>query len=354
MKTKAIILAGGVGSRFFPLSTPEKPKQFLPLFSEIPMIRETFERVLPIVPADDIYVITQKEFQTQVMEAIPMIKKENILLEPVGRNTAPAIGYACLELTKDDEDCVIMSLHSDHFIRKEARFLSILKTAAELAEQERIVTLGITPDYPETGYGYIEADEKTRESSPSTRIDYHKVAMFKEKPDFMTAQNYVMAGSYYWNAGIFIFKASQMLNEIKTYCPDLYDGLTGLKDKLSPQSRDAFEKSFSELPKVAVDNAVMEKSSHVWVIPSDIGWSDVGSYKTLYHLRQKNSSGNVSIGLPEQAVETADAKNNLIVQQGSQRKIGLVGVRNLMVVDTGDYLMVGDLDDCQSVKKLTE
>jgi mannose-1-phosphate guanylyltransferase len=346
-----MILAGGVGSRFYPLSREDKPKQFLSLFSNQPMIADTWDRVIPIVGEEDIYVVTNAAFRQSLFAALPVCRPNNCIFEPAGRNTAPAIGLACLKIMQDGGDAVVMSLHSDHFIRKEARFLSILKDAAEIvAEQDKIITIGITPDYPETGYGYIEAGEE--EPGQKNRFQHYKVNFFKEKPDFITAQSYVRAGSFFWNAGIFVFRASFMLEQMRHYCPALYNGLQKLAPLLTPEMQDSeeFISAFRELDSIPIDIAVMEKSDHIYVIPADIGWSDVGSFQSLYQLREKTTDGNVFVGKNQELLQAVDAKNNLIVQEIAGKKVGVLGVRNLMIVDTADYLLIGDLSESQEVR----
>lgn len=350
MIVKAVILAGGVGSRFYPLSRDSKPKQFLSLFSNQPMIADTWDRIRPIVHTDDIYILSNMAFRENLLSTLPECSEKNCVFEPVGRNTAPAIGLACLKIIQNGGDAIVLSLHSDHFIRKEARFLSILQTAAEIvAKQNKIITIGITPDYPETGYGYIEAGE---EADQKDQFAHYKVNLFKEKPDFITAQSYVRAGSFFWNAGIFVFRASFMLEQIAHHRPALYAGLQKLAPLLDEEGQRTaeFKRVFSDLESIPIDIAVLEKSDCIYVIPADIGWSDVGSFQSLYQLREKSPEGNVFVGHETQLLRVENAKNSLVVQENKQKKVGLLGVRNLMIIDTSDYLLVGDLNESQAVR----
>jgi mannose-1-phosphate guanylyltransferase len=352
MSTKIVILAGGVGSRFFPLSTSKKPKQFLKLFSDSSMLSETFDRVMPIVSEEDVYLVTNENFSELVYEDLPRLKKEHCVWEPVGRNTAPALGLACLRILKDDPDAVIVSLHSDHFIRKEAKFLSIVQTAAEIAQQDKIVILGVVPTYPETGYGYIQTGEEI--DSDSSRFSVYEVNNFKEKPDFETAQNYVMDGHYLWNAGMFVFKASNMMEQFKIHEPELYKGLLELEPYIMDTTSEDFKTRFAKLKSISIDVAVMERASNICVMSGDVGWSDVGSYQSLHQLCEKDMHGNVLRAEPNTTLDLVSSKNNLVITESKGKKIGLVGVRDLMIVDTEDYLLIGELGDSQDVKRLKQ
>lgn len=343
MSVYAVIMAGGVGSRFYPMSTNQKPKQFLPLFSEKSMIRETYERVLPLVGNDHIMVSSNASFGLLMAEALPEIDPQNLLLEPSGRNTAPALGLAAKIASQRDPDAIIVSVHSDHFIKREARFLNLLKQGIDLARKGRIVTLGITPEYPETGYGYIRRGNLHHDCN----FDAYEVDQFIEKPDLKTAQAYVEAGKYLWNAGMFIFNAQQFLEEMKIYCGDLFHGLSDLSEDLQS---DQFAKQYAELPSVAIDVAVMEKSSIVSVIPCDVGWSDVGSFYSLFHVRQGDSNGNVKLN-KNCDLYCIDSRANLVATEGS-KSVALIGVSDLMIVDTPECLLIGQLDRSQEVKEI--
>ncbi|MBW7876425.1 MAG: mannose-1-phosphate guanylyltransferase [Candidatus Cloacimonetes bacterium] len=348
MTNKIVIMAGGSGTRFFPLSTEAMPKQFLPLFSDKPMIVETVERVLPLVSYNDIYVSTGLKLKSLVEQNLPRIPKNNLILEPVGRNTAPALGLVCLKALHDDPDALILSLHSDHLIRNESRFLRVLQAAIVEASQYRIVTLGIEPQYPETGYGYIELGSERAVSEQGFSI--FSVSSFKEKPDLETAKHYLQTKRFMWNAGMFVFRADFMLSEIKKYAPDLHCGLMELSPYIENMESDEFVSRFINLPSVSIDVAILEKSDAVSVIPCDIGWSDVGSFLSLYELADKDSDGNACIGA---IFNGLNSQNNLLVQtSGSGKRIGLLGVHDLMVVDTEDFLLIGNLSQCQKVKEL--
>ncbi|MCO4783528.1 MAG: mannose-1-phosphate guanylyltransferase [Candidatus Cloacimonetes bacterium] len=350
MSVISVIMAGGVGSRFFPLSTDKKPKQFLNLFSDNPMISDTFERILPIIPKEDILISTNSNFVPLVLDAIPDAKESQCVKEPCGRNTAPALGLIALLASKKAKDCVVVSLHSDHHITKESKFLSVIQSAIEVAKDKNIVTLGIEPSYPETGYGYIQANQTTL--NEFGKHDYHKVNAFKEKPDLETAKSYIKSGNYYWNSGMFIFRADHMLEEMKTHCNELYQGLMNLEQYIGDLDSPEFIKAYSNLTKISIDVAVMERSQDVSVIPCEIGWSDVGSYLSLHKLKDKDKNQNALIG--DNPLQTIDASNNLIVSEFAGKRIGILSVKDLMIIDSKDFLLIGDINSSQLVKEFIE
>ena len=345
MSVFTVIMAGGVGSRFYPMSTNKKPKQFLSLFSQKTMIRETFDRVLPIVDQDKIMISSNSNFEELVKGSLPEISNKNLLMEPVGRNTGPALGLAALVALKRDPEALIVSLHSDHYIKKESRFLTVLQNGIKLAKKGRIVTLGITPTYPETGYGYIRKG-KVHEGF---EFEAFEVKKFVEKPDLDTAKSYLDTGNYAWNAGMFIFKAQQLIDEMSIHCPELHEGLMELNSKINTPD---FDKVYSQLQSVAIDVAVMEKSSQISMIPCDVGWSDVGSFYSLFQVHDGDENKNVKLS-EDFSLFVVDSYGNLTSTEDS-KSIALVGVSDLMVVDTAECLLVGRLDQAQDVKKILD
>ncbi|MEE2923482.1 MAG: mannose-1-phosphate guanylyltransferase [bacterium] len=345
MSVFTVIMAGGVGSRFYPMSTNKKPKQFLSLFSQKTMIRETFDRVLPIVDQDKILISSNFNFEKLVKESLPEIPNKNLLMEPVGRNTGPALGLAALVALKRDPEALIVSLHSDHYIKKESRFLTVLQNGIRLAKKGRIVTLGITPTYPETGYGYIHRG-KVHEGF---EFEAFEVKKFVEKPDLDTAKSYLDTGNYAWNAGMFIFKAQQLIDEMSIHCPELHKGLMELNSKIDTPD---FDKVYSQLQSIAIDVAVMEKSSQISMIPCDVGWSDVGSFYSLFQVHDGDENKNVKLS-KDFSLFVVDSYGNLTSTEDS-KSIALVGVSDLMVVDTAECLLVGRLDQAQDVKKILD
>ena len=345
MSVFTVIMAGGVGSRFYPMSTNKKPKQFLSLFSQKTMIRETFDRVLPIVDQDKIMISSNFNFEKLVKESLPEIPNKNLLMEPVGRNTGPALGLAALVALKRDPEALIVSLHSDHYIKKESRFLTVLQNGISLAKKGRIVTLGITPTYPETGYGYIQRGKVHK----GFEFEAFEVKKFVEKPDLDTAKSYLDTGNYAWNAGMFIFKAQQLIDEMSIHCPELHKGLMELNSKIDTPD---FDKVYSQLQSIAIDVAVMEKSSQISMIPCDVGWSDVGSFYSLFQVHDGDENKNVKLS-EDFSLFVVDSYGNLTSTEDS-KSIALVGVSDLMVVDTAECLLVGRLDQAQDVKKILD
>ena len=351
MKSVAVILAGGQGTRFFPLSNEEHPKQFLDLLGGGPLITQTFERVLPLFAPEQIYVSSNIKYQSKIQEHLPRLIPEQCICEPLGRNTGPALGLLSLIIAQKDPSTVIVSLHSDHVIRKESRFLMVLKRAIEVASAGRIVTLGIEPEYPETGYGYIQA---THEPLPLiSPIPVFGVEAFHEKPDQATAKEYLAEDNYYWNAGLFIFQAGSMLAQMQQHSPELYEGLIGLKPYLNEIHGEKFRTLYADLPSVAIDVAVMEQSELLVVIPCDIGWSDIGSYLAVYDLGTKDQHQNVLLEM-EGPLHLQKSFSNLIIQKNPEKGTGLVCVEDMMIVDTPNYLLVGSLKNSQLVQGLTQ
>jgi mannose-1-phosphate guanylyltransferase len=337
-----IILCGGSGTRLWPISRTLMPKQFVKLFLEESaehkdkksLFQLTVERNSKVCNSQ--FIVSNAEQYFLSVDQLEELKKENnkYLLEPVGRNTAPAIALACMEL--DPEEIVLVT-PSDHLIKNEEEYSKVLEKAKELALKDNLVTFGITPTFAETGFGYIESENE------------YDVKAFHEKPDFETATSYLEAGNYYWNSGMFMFKAGVFLEELKKYSPEIFDTS---KDALANSSKDNITRIKHEdmmnIPEDSIDYAVMEKSSKVKVVPSDIAWSDVGSFDSLYEELPKDENGNT---LNKNHV-SVNSKNNLIY--GNQRKIATVDIEDCIIVDTGDALLISKKGSSQKVKKVVE
>lgn len=343
-----IILCGGSGTRLWPISRTLMPKQFVKLFDDKSLFQLTVERNSKV--CDSQFIVSNTEQYFLALDQLEELDKQNnkYLLEPIGRNTAPAIALACLALAKDE---IVLVTPSDHLIKDEAEYKKVLSQAKELAEEDNLVTFGITPTFAETGFGYIEANN----------LD---VKAFHEKPDLKTAQKYVDAGNYYWNSGMFCFKAGVFLEELQKYSPEIYT--TCEKAMLhSPEQVRGTEKveaasvpridsgliritheDMIRIPEDSIDYAVMEKSTKVKVVPSDINWSDVGSFDSLYEELPKDKDGNTKN--PNHI--SVDSKNNLIY--GNQRKIATVDMEDTIIVDTGDALLVSKKGSSQKVKQI--
>ena len=326
-----IILCGGSGTRLWPISRTLMPKQFVKLFKEKSLFQLTVDRNSKV--CDTQYIVSNTEQYFLALDQLEELKKINnkYLLEPVGRNTAPAIALACMSLKYDD---IVLVTPSDHLIKNEDEYSKVLQSAKKLALEDNLITFGITPAFAETGFGYIEAKGED-------------VKAFHEKPDATTAQNYVDAGNYYWNSGMFCFKAGVFLDELKKYSPEIYDACeTALHvDKTDDMIRIKHD-AMMNIPEDSIDYAVMEKSNKVKVVASDIDWSDVGSFDALYEELPKDDCGNTA----NENHISIDSKNNLIY--GSKRKIATVDIEDLIIVDTGDALLISKKGSSQKVKKV--
>ena len=345
LKKTALIMAGGRGERFWPKSRKNLPKQFLSLTDDgKTMIQLTVERILPLVKMEDIYISTNRDYKELVRQQLPEIPDENILCEPVGRNTAPCIGLGAVHMRKKYEDAVMYVLPSDHLIKYTSIFLSTLTDAGEVAEQgENLVTLGITPDCPETGYGYIKflPDQMLGRA--------FEVDRFVEKPDLETAKEYVASEQYLWNSGMFIWKVSTILKNLETYLPETYQGLNRIADAIGTEEEElVLEKEFSAFQSESIDYGIMEKAKNIYILSGSFGWDDVGSWLAVGRIKKSNEFGNVING---NAV-TVDTKNCII--QGGKKLIATVGIEDIIVVDTEDALLICEKDSAGNIKKVLE
>lgn len=345
MKKTALIMAGGRGERFWPKSRKNLPKQFLSLTGDgRTMIQLTVERILPLVDMQDIYIATNRSYKALVREQLPELPEENILCEPVAKNTAPCIGLGAVHIARKYEDAVMFVLPSDHLIKYNAMYLDTLRRASEVAEAgDNLVTLGIMPDYPETGYGYIRFQPDARKGVA------FEVERFVEKPDLETAKQYLATEQYLWNSGMFIWRVSTILRSIEKYLPDTYAGLRRIGDAIgAPDEKDVLEKEFSAFKSESIDYGIMEKADHIYTLPGSFGWDDVGSWNAVERIQPANEFGNVVHG---NAV-TVDTKRCII--QGGKKLIATVGLEDIIIVDTDDALLVCEKGDAGEIKKVLE
>lgn len=339
-----VIMAGGSGSRLWPLSRSLYPKQFISLASDKSMLQETISRLSGLEHQAPLLICNQ-EHRFIVAEQLRQqgIAHGGIVLEPTGRNTAPAIALSALNAKKNGYDPLLLVLAADHVIQDQVAFRKAVNSAVEHANKGMLVTFGIVPTSAETGYGYIQQGEAEGESA-------YRVAQFVEKPDLSTAKQYLSSGKYYWNSGMFIFKASRFLEELKTYRPDILEACKGAMDG-SRSDLDFIrvdEEAFVQCPDESVDYAVMEKTRDALVVPMDAGWSDVGSFKALWEVSPKDECGNVTIG----DVLTEQTKNTYIYAQN--KLVSTVGVEDLVVIETKDAVLVANRDRVQDVKHVVE
>jgi mannose-1-phosphate guanylyltransferase len=340
----ALIMAGGSGTRLWPRSRGTCPKQLLGLLSERTMLQEACQRITPLVPGDKTLVATNEACADIVRQQIPQVLTDNIIGEPEGHGTAPCIGLSALYVRRLDPEAVMAVLTADHYIEKADELRRALEAAAQVAEEGHLVTLGIQPNRPATGYGYIERGKKLAQVSGH---NVYRVEKFTEKPDLTTAQAFVESGRYYWNSGMFIWKVSSILREFERLMPQFYAQLVEIDAALgTAEERAVLERVWAEVENETIDYGIMERAEDVAVIPVDIGWSDVGSWATLFELLPADAEGNVVIG---QHIGL-DTTGCLI--HGSRRLVTTIGLEDMIVVDTEDALLVCPRERAQEVRDL--
>ncbi|MFZ5468130.1 MAG: mannose-1-phosphate guanylyltransferase [Myxococcota bacterium] len=336
-----VIIAGGSGTRFWPLSRKARPKQFLPLASDRPLIVETAARVEHISQRKDRFVVCGRAHAAAVKRLTKAVPAKNVLVEPVARNTAPAIGLATVHVAARDPQGVLAVLPADQHVRDVPSFQQALLRAAEAAKRGDIVTLGIRPTRAETGYGYIR-----RGVPVAAGVD--RVQAFVEKPDAGTAQRYLASGEYLWNAGIFVFRADVMLAAFERHLPELAGGLSRIAAALGTRRYPkALAKEFPRLPSISIDYGVAEKAPNIAVVPGDFGWSDVGSFNALPDVRAADEAGNVVLG--EGAI-VLDSRSSVVL--AGERPLAVVGMSDVVVVDAGDAVLVLPKEKSQDVRKV--
>ena len=343
-KTYAVIMAGGVGSRFWPASKSKTPKQLLDLTgSGKTMIAATVERLAPQIPPERVLIVTGRVIVDEVAACLPEVPRGNILAEPQGRNTAHCIGWAALHVKKRDPEAVMAVMPSDHLVAKVDAFKNYAQTAVDAARGGALVTFGIVPTGPETGFGYIETGAQT---APGVK----EVKRFVEKPDLETARRYVASGNFVWNSGMFFFTAQKILDEIGSQMPELKAGLDKIDAALlAGKEQEVLGDVFPTLPAESIDYGIMENAQGILSVPVDIGWSDLGSWAAAYEMSPKDDAANAV----DADTVLVDA-SGCLVRAPKEKLVALVGVENLIVVDTGDALLVCGKDADQDVKKVVE
>ncbi|GKS58982.1 mannose-1-phosphate guanylyltransferase/mannose-6-phosphate isomerase [Nitrospira sp.] len=350
-KIFAVILAGGSGTRFWPLSRHLYPKQLLRILGHETMIQQTMRRVVGCVPPIQVLISTNPQQADSIRVQLSDWKEDlqhNFVVEPEGRNTAPAIGLAALDIIRRDPDGIMLVLPADHVVKRESRFQAAVTLGAKLAGAGHLVTFGIKPIRPETGYGYIQANEK-RVLARHGKLYGHPVARFVEKPNAAKAAQYVKAGNVYWNSGMFVWRAATILEEIGRYQPALGAGLRKIKALLdSGASQKDIDEQYRRLPSVSIDTGVMERSSHAAMIPVDFQWSDVGNWSSIDEVAVRDRSGNVVSG----KVVDLESRNSILF--ADRRVVATIGLQDMVVVDTPDATLVCPKDRSQDVKKIVE
>lgn len=343
MRITAVIMAGGKGERFWPKSRTSCPKQFLSLTADgETMIQKTVKRLEPLVRPEDIFIVTNAAYLGLVSEQLPDVPPANIIAEPCPRNTAPCVGLAAGIIRKQYGDAVMLVLPSDHLIHAEDMYIDTLRKACLAAEDgTNLVTLGITPTYPETGYGYIKYVRG------SGRNGIYCVERFVEKPDLETAREYLREKCYLWNSGMFIWKASTILANIERYMPELFSGLAPITEAYdTPQFNPVLQTRFPELPSESIDYGIMEKAENIFTIPGSFGWDDVGSWLALERINRTDADGNYLAG------DVVSIGSRDCTVAGGKRLIAVLGLQDTVVVDTPDALLVCAKNSTQDIKKI--
>ncbi len=340
----AVIMAGGRGTRFWPRSRGAMPKQLLDITGDSTMLQQTVERIVPLVPLRNILIVTGAEQAALVREQLPDVPAENIIVEPVGRNTAPCICLAATKLYQQDPDAVMLVLPADHHIGNPDGFRACLKAAADAAsETGALVTIGIAPTQPETGYGYIQYD------SSRSRAGAYRVEQFYEKPDIECALQYIAKGNFLWNSGMFAWKASVILEAVKKHLPAMHDLLFPLKDSWGkPSITAAIAEAYGKVQPISIDYGVMEKEDEVYTLVGDFGWNDIGSWSAIYDISAKDSVGNVLRG----DVIAVESENCMVYSPS--KLVAIVGLKDIVVVETDDALLVVPRDRAQDVRRIVE
>ena len=342
----AVIMAGGRGTRLWPSSRSHRPKQLLQLVGAKTLLQHAVDRILPLVPPARILVVTGKDLLEEVRRQLPDIPEENLLAEPDGRNTAPCIGWAAMHIEHTSGDQVMVVLPSDHFIQNEERFRRIIDAAARFAQSgQHLVTFAIPPLRPETGYGYIHLGPAEGGVSDEP---VHPVRGFREKPDSQTAEMFVKQGEYYWNSGMFLWKTSTILGALRQHLPNVHAGVKAMHTSLLAGDRAQAEAAFLGLEAISIDYGVMEKASSVYAFRGDFGWSDVGSWASVYEINAKDADTNVVRG----ELLQIDTSGCLI--DCPQRLVATIGLKDMIVVDAGDALLICPKDRAQEVRAIVE
>jgi mannose-1-phosphate guanylyltransferase len=343
----AVIMAGGQGTRFWPRSRRRLPKQLLSIIGEATMLEQTVARISALIPAERTLVVAGEVYRNSIRACLPQLPDENFLFEPVGRNTAACVAWAALWLRRHAPHAVMAVLPADHLIRDEAEFLRLLKVATEVAQPlNRLVTIGIRPTHAETGYGYIRVSEERQQVDGR---EIFRVAQFVEKPSRRKAEQFLAAGTYAWNSGMFVWRADSIWLQVCRHLPQLAHDLEPMANIVDPDILEVvLNDRYPRLPSVSIDVGIMERAQDVWVVPADIGWSDVGSWRALADLLSADAQGNVVVG-EHRGIDTAGC-----LIHSPNKLVATIGLRDLVVIDTDDVLLICPKERDQDVRKLVE
>ncbi|BAX78620.1 mannose-1-phosphate guanylyltransferase [Labilibaculum antarcticum] len=355
-----VIMAGGVGSRFWPMSTEEKPKQFLDVLGiGKTLLQQTVARFKTIAPAENILIVTSAKYKALVTEQCPELLESNILLEPCMRNTAPCIAYAAYKIKGLNPDANMVVAPSDHLITNEAEFIRVIKNGLEFTvNNDTLLTLGIQPHRPETGYGYIQADSINNEKLISKNFETDNrqaitdnplnVIAFKEKPDLVTAKEYLAAGNYYWNSGIFLWSLKSIVKAFEKDLPEVAELFQKGAAVYNTNKEQAFiDEMFPTCMKISIDYGIMEKADNIYVQPADFGWSDLGTWGSLWEKRERCEQGNTVVGEKVHVFESS----NCIVNMPKNKKVVIQGLNDCIVVEDNDVLLICKKEEEQRIKE---
>jgi len=342
----AVIMAGGRGTRFWPRSRSTLPKQMLDITGEKTMIQQTVERILPLISKENIYIVTNKDQIKTLKEQLPDINDNNIIAEPFGRNTAPCICLAAAKITKDDPDAVMAVLPADHYMADNKGFCDCISKAGQVAlESSALVTIGITPDKPETGYGYIEFDKENR--PPIDGV--YNVITYHEKPDIDKARDYLEKENYLWNSGMFVWKVETILKNIERFLPETYREIMTLSDCFDTPDFDmSLKLAYEKIESISIDYGILEKADSVLTIKGDFGWNDIGSWTAIHDISEKDNDNNVLIG----DIISVDSSDSLVYNKN--KLTAVVGLKDVYVVETEDALLICSKDKVQDVRKVVD
>lgn len=348
MNIYAVLMAGGVGTRFWPRSRAKNPKQVLNIVDHHTMIQSTYKRLKGIVGSSNVVVVTNQAQKKIIRKQIRSLKDENFIIEPFGRNTAPCIGLAAIRILQETSDSLMVVLPADHLISDVKEFRTVLHNAADFAQEKGgIITLGIEPTYPATGYGYIQKGKQVKDFTNSAIF---KVKTFAEKPNPETAERFLNSGDFYWNSGIFIWKASTILNEIGDKLPELYEGLMEIKKRIGKSDyRKTVENVYRRIRGISIDYGVMQTAAEVYLIPTNMGWNDVGSWEVVHQISQKDKEDNAG---EFKHFFQIDSKGNYIY--APKKLVALVGIEDLVLVETRDAILISKKSRSEEIKEIVE
>jgi len=341
-----LLMAGGSGTRFWPKSREKKPKQFLNIYGKKSLIENTISRFEKLTPPKNIYIVTKESQKKEIKKYIHNIPIDNVIFEPVGKNTAPCIGLGVLFIQSKDPESIIIVSPADHLIQKQNIFIKTINAGVKVAQDNNcFVTIGITPDRPATGYGYIQSNKKIRTVN---NINVYTVSTFAEKPDVETAQRFINSGDFYWNSGIFIFKVQTYFKAVKKFLPDLYKALMDIKSSLTKNDfGEKLHKIYPTLKSTSIDNGIMEKADNVCIVKGNFPWNDLGSWEQVYKLSKKNNNGNTLNG----KVITKNVKNSYI---DTDEMVAVLGLKDIIIVQNEGATIICRKDKSEDIKDIVE